>query len=300
MSDTDHYSRFFEVRVELFDGPLDLLLHLVKKRELPIEKLSLSEVTAQYLECIKRLKYFDVELAAEYLVIAATLLSIKASIVLNDPVELVVDETGELVDPQEELVARLKELEAFRAAAGVLSARPTLGNDVFAPPAKGMKLDPSLVPLADHSSDLLARAFQSVLSRLGERAAVYSITIDSVSVVERMRTVVDSLKEQGGRGTFITLLGENPDRGRMIGVFVALLELCRRRMIVVTQEDALGEIAISLSETKARSSDVVAEGDEGKSDVAAQHADNHDAVALQTDEVVLPLPEDAAVPEVAA
>jgi segregation and condensation protein A len=296
MSDTDHYSRFFEVRVELFDGPLDLLLHLVKKRELPIEKLSLSEVTGQYLECIKRLKYFDVELAAEYLVIAATLLSIKASIVLNDPVELVVDETGELVDPQEELVARLKELEAFRAAAGVLSARPTLGSEVFAPPAKSMKLDPSLVPLADHSSELLARAFQSVLSRLGERAAVYSITIDTVSVVDRMRSVVDSLKECGGQGTFVTLVGANPDRGSVIGIFIALLELCRRRMIIVTQEDALGEIVIALPEKKGHASEGSIENGENGAGVVVgvQNPENEDTVAVQADEVVSPVPEVAA------
>jgi segregation and condensation protein A len=95
MTETDAYSRFFEVKLELFDGPLDLLLHLVKKKELPIEKVSLSEVTGQYLECIKSLRYYDVEVAAEYLVIAATLLSVKASVLLNEPVELVPDENGD-------------------------------------------------------------------------------------------------------------------------------------------------------------------------------------------------------------
>lgn len=246
MSTTEQFSRFFEVKLELFDGPLDLLLHLVKKRELPIEKVSLVEVTGQYLECIKSLRYYDVEIAAEYLVIAATLLSVKASVLLNDPVELVVDDTGSLVDPHEELLRRLRELEAFRAAAGDLASRPTLGSEVFAAPSKGTKIDPALIPLADHQSELLVQAFQSVLTRLGEKARVFSITIDSVSVVERMRRVVDTIREKGGVSSFSALLGSVHDRGTAIGVFVALLELCKRRMITVSQDEPRADIAIRL------------------------------------------------------
>jgi segregation and condensation protein A len=248
MSASDSYNRFFEVRLELFDGPLDLLLHLVKKRELPIEKVSLAEVTGQYLECIKNLRYYDVETAAEYLVIAATMLSVKASVLLNDPVELIPDENGELIDPHEALVNRLKELEAFRAAAGDLGSRPVLGQDVFAPPVKSKKIDPALIPIADHQADLLVRAFHSVMSRLGERSATYSIRIDTVSVVERMRIVVDSLKTLGGAGTFAALLGENADRMTAIGVFVAVLELCRRRMVAVSQDGPKAEIKVALAD----------------------------------------------------
>jgi segregation and condensation protein A len=248
MAEAENYSRFFEVKVELFDGPIDLLLHLVKKRELPIEKVSLSEVCAQYLECIKGLRYYDVEVAAEYLVIAATLLSVKASTILNEPVELVVDENGDLVDPHEELVLRLKELETFRAAAQDLGARPHLGLDVFAPPVKGNKIDPKLIPLADHQSELLVKAFHAVLARMGEKASVFSITIDPVSVIERMRRVVDSLKSFGGSAKFSDLLVGVTDRASAIGVFCALLELCRRRMVGVFQEGPRAEISIRLSD----------------------------------------------------
>jgi segregation and condensation protein A len=246
MSTPEQFSRFFEVKLDLFDGPIDLLLHLVKKRELPIEKVSLAEVTGQYLECIKALRYYDVELAAEYLVIAATLLSVKASVLLNDPVELVVDETGALVDPHEELLRRLRELEAYRGAAAHLGERPILGADVFAAPAKGVKIDPNLIPLADHQSELLVQAFQKVLSRLGEKARVLSITIDAVSVIERMRRVVDSIRAKGGVASFSNLLGASYDRASAIGVFVALLELCKRRMIAVEQSGPCAEIEIRL------------------------------------------------------
>lgn len=247
MSAVEQFSRFFEVKLDLFDGPIDLLLHLVKKRELPIEKVSLSEVTGQYLECIKSLHYYDVELAAEYLVIAATLLSVKASVLLNDPVELVVDESGSLVDPQEELIRRLKELEAFRGAAGELASRPTLGSDVFAAPSKGVKIDPRLIPLANHKSEALVQAFHKVLARLGEKARVFSITIDSVSVVERMRMVVDAIRARGGTTTFAGLFEGAYDRSSAIGMFIALLELCKRRMVAVDQAGPRAEISIRLA-----------------------------------------------------
>jgi segregation and condensation protein A len=255
MSNLEQFSRFFEVKLELFDGPIDLLLHLVKKRELPIEKLSLSEVTTQYLECIRSLTYYDVELAAEYLVIAATLLSVKASVLLNDPVELVVDESGALVDPHEELLRRLKELERVRAAAEELGNRPLLGSEVFAPPSKGVKIDPTLIPLADHQSELLVQAFQRVLQRLGEKARVFSITIDAVSVVERMRTVVDSVRALGGRATFSSLFKGAYDRATAIGIFIALLELCKRRMVSVNQDAPRGEISISLAHADSANND---------------------------------------------
>lgn len=248
MSSGDQFSRFFEVKLDLFDGPIDLLLHLVKKRELPIEKVSLAQVTEQYLECIKSLQYYDVELAAEYLVIAATLLSVKASVLLQDPVELVVDDSGALVDPHDELLQRLKELEEIRLAASDLQKRPVLGIDVFAPPAKGkVKMDAALIPLADHQSELLSRAFQRVLANLGERSQVFEITVDPVSVVERMRTVVDQIEAAGGNARFSDLIGESPNRIAVIGVFIALLELCKRHMISVHQESPNGEISIRKS-----------------------------------------------------
>ena len=255
MSETDLYSRFFEVRLELFDGPIDLLLHLVKKRELPIEKVSLAEVTGQYLECIKSLHYYDVEVAAEYLVIAATLLSVKASILLNDPVEIVLEDSEDGEAPHEELLRRLRELEIYRAAAATLESRPLLGSDVFAPPQKVSKIDPALIPLADHVSELLVQAFQGVLTKLGERSNVFRITLDAVSVVERMRMVVDTIRAVGGRATFSDLIGTSPDRISAIGIFVALLELCRRRMIGVSQQGVCSEIVISLLDSSSEQSE---------------------------------------------
>jgi chromatin segregation and condensation protein Rec8/ScpA/Scc1 (kleisin family) len=147
-------------------------------------------------------------------------------------------------------------LETFRAAAGDLAGRPTLGSEVFAAPAKGNKIDPALIPLADHQSELLVQAFQQVLSRLGEKGRVFSITIDSVSVVERMRLVVDTLRSCGGAATFAGLLAGRRDRAAAIGVFIALLELCKRRMIAVDQQGPNSEIQIRLADVEVDTSSV--------------------------------------------
>jgi len=244
----EHTGRFFEVKLDLFDGPLDLLLHLVKNRELPIEKLSLAVVTDQYLECIKRMRYYDVDVAAEYLVIAATLLAIKAGALLNESVEVPAMEEISGEDLHEELLRRLRELELFRAAAGSLQHRPMLGHDVFGSPERGVKIDSRLVPLANHEANILMVAFQNVLRRAGERSVVLSITADPVSTVERMRTVVDRLQQTQGRSTFTQLLSDATDRFSAIGIFVALLELCRRRIITVAQIGHGEEISIALAE----------------------------------------------------
>ncbi len=92
VSEFEEYPHFFEVQVDLFKGPIDLLLHLVKQKELPLEEISLAEVADQYMHCLEQMRRFDLEIAGEYLVIAATLLSIKSSHLLNEPVELVEDD----------------------------------------------------------------------------------------------------------------------------------------------------------------------------------------------------------------
>ena len=125
----------FQVQLELFDGPIDLLLHLVKKNELAIERIALAKVATQYMECVERMRSMNLDMVAEYLVIAATLLSVKSSVLLNEPVELVVDEEGNLVDPHKVLLERLREAQVYREGASSLAQRKLLGQDVFSGPS---------------------------------------------------------------------------------------------------------------------------------------------------------------------
>lgn len=241
-------SHFFQVRLSEFDGPIDLLLHLVKQNELPITKISLAQLAEQYSACLADAVDFDLEVAGEYLVIAATLLSIKAAFVLNKPVELMPDEDGNLVDPHEELLRRLREAEVYREGASKLGGMDLLGISVFAPPPSLRQVKDTNFTFADHDAMLLGRAFTKALKRLNLDSREYQITLEAVSVVEQMAAVLDVLRSRGTGLRFEDLIPATVNRGLIVGIFIALLELCKRQVIKVSQEENFGEILISLAE----------------------------------------------------
>lgn len=243
---TDEYAHFFEVRLNLFDGPIDLLLHLVKQNELPIEKLSLAEVAQQYLQCLEQMRYFDLEIAGEYLVIAATLLSIKSSILLNEPVALVIDEDGNLVNPHDQLLQRLREAAVYKECALKLAERTLLGYDVFGSPSTLDGVDAPPVKYKDHAPILLGKAFRKLLAQANKRGE-YSVQLESVSVVERMMTILSQLKSEGGSVEFHKLVPDLTSRASIVGSFCALLELCKRHVITVKQDQTFEMIYVVLA-----------------------------------------------------
>lgn len=254
----------FAVQLELFDGPLDLLLHLVKVRELPIEKISLAQVASQYLKCLELMEEFDLEIAGEYLVIAATLVSIKSSVLLQQPVEFVTDEDGNLVDPHEELLRRLREAQVYQDSARELGVRSMLDVDVFAPVSSLKQIQKPPAKYRDHDPLLLGEAFRRVLKGAGKEADPMLFTIDSISIVERMMKTLEALKLAGGRIAFTGLLPKQFDCGVLLGTFIALLELCKRQVIGVVQDED-DEIFIML-----RSETVTTEGFESEFDSTAE------------------------------
>ena len=236
---------FFEVKLPLFEGPIDLLLHLVKLNELPIEKISLAQLANQYLECIEVMRGFDLEVAGEYLVIAATLLSIKSSVLLREPVELVPDEDGNLVNPHDELLRRLREAAVYHEAAASFRDWPKLGSEVFASASSLDKIPAIEGPLANHSVVLLQRAFDRVLKRLRESNSKIEISFDPISIVERMRVVLDKLEHcVGQKLAFGRLVEDVLSKSSIVGTFVALLELCKRGAISVLQNEGEEEIYV--------------------------------------------------------
>lgn len=244
------------------------MLHLVKQNELPIEKISLAQVTSQYLDCVERMKDLDLEIAGEYLVIAATLVSIKSSIVLNQPVEFVADEDGNLVDPHEELLKKLREAEVYRDGARHLATRHLLGVDVFAPPGVVFPGEEPEMLLKDHDAMLLGKAFHKLLQKSGAPVALMTISVDSVSIVERMIGVLDLLKSTGKAIDFERLIPDSTNRGTVISTFLALLELCKRQVVQVRQSEVFDEIVVEL-----RSSDVDASALTSEYDIGAAMAD---------------------------
>lgn len=265
LSSVEDCTHFFEVRIDIFDGPIDLLLHLVKKHELEIEKVSLAQVATQYFECLERMRELDLEVAGEYLVIAATLLSIKSSVLLDEPPEMVIDEDGNVLDPHEELLARLREAQVYRDGARYLGARELLGVDVFSPPPGPVGIEPLPVRYRDHDPMLLGMAFRRLLDRVGSEQPGLIISVDSVSIVERMVGVLDTLRARGGSAPFEELIPDRTSRASMISSFLALLELCKRQAIVVRQSRTFDQIVISLVGSEQEVSEPLAsEFDESK------------------------------------
>jgi segregation and condensation protein A len=246
MTQEDSY-HFFTVELDQFSGPIDLLLHLVKQNELPIEKISLAKICDQYMSCIEQVKQFDLEIAGEYLVIAATLLSVKSSILLNDPVQLIENEDGLMVDPHEELLARLREAQVFKDGASFLDQCDQLEHDVFVGLPNLDGVGTALAPLKPHDPIALGKAFRRILEGVKDSKAVYSISIESVSIVERMMWVLDKLKVQDKPISFVELIPDLNSRSSIIGSFIALLELCRRQAIALSQEDSFGDIKVALA-----------------------------------------------------
>jgi len=245
----EEYPHFFEVDLDLFHGPIDLLLHLVKRHELPLEKVSLAEVAGQYLHCLEQMRQFDLEIAGEYLVIAATLLSIKSGLLLGEPVEVVTDEDGNILDPHDELLARLREAAVYKEGAQALSGRGLLEIEVFAPHShlKGVKTPEA--PFKDHDPMLLGVAFRKVLASIGDQEeSVYSVQLEGVSIVDRMMGVLDQLKKAGRGVSFKALVPDLTSRGSLLATFLALLELCKRQAINVVQDQTFGEIEILLAQ----------------------------------------------------
>ena len=242
-------SHFFEVRLDSFDGPIDLLLHLVKKNELPIEKLSLHQIASQYFECLEKMRHLDLEVAGEYLVIASTLLSIKASILLNEPVEFVIDEDGVMVDPHQLLLERIREAAIYKEGAMKIGSLDMLGLDVFENRVLFDGITPLPAELKNHEPMLLAKAFKKVLEKNKEKGPLFTITVDSVSIVDRMMTIVDLLSTIKAPISFERLVG-NGERASVISGFLALLELAKRGLIYVTQQDQLSDIEIGLIGTE--------------------------------------------------
>ena len=240
-------AQIFSVELDYFVGPIDLLLHLVKSNELEIEKLSLAQVAEQYMSCLDKIKNLDLEVAGEYLVVAATLLSIKSSVLLNQPVELVQDEEGNLFDPHQDLLNKLREAEIYKMGAKELENRDILGVDVFATHSRLNEVGEPEFKFKEHDPLLLGMAFRKMLDKLSQEKREYTVVIDRVSIVDRMKGVILKLKSGSGF-KFDELVTNKQSKIEIVGVFLALLELCKRQVIFVKQDQCFNEITISLAE----------------------------------------------------
>jgi segregation and condensation protein A len=233
----------YPIRLENFEGPLDLLLHLIKKNELNIYDIPISLITEQYLQYIELMQELNLDVAGEFLVMAATLIHIKSRTLLPrppSPEELAREEE----DPREALVRRLIEHQRFKAAADLLHDRETLRS------AQWPRSDASLADVAGEEGEpelevdlfSLLAAFRGVLDRAKQRPKIL-LPPEQVSIESRIEVLLTRLSDTEACG-FEDLFGDVSSRGDLIVTFLALLEMIRLKLVRIFQAGPFGEIRV--------------------------------------------------------
>jgi segregation and condensation protein A len=240
----------YRIALPEFEGPLDLLLHLCKTHELDIVNIPIAFVTEKYLEYLELMEAASVDLAADYLVMAATLAYLKSRelVPTPEPLEATADEEELVLDPREELIRRLLEYQKYKDAAERLSGRPIEGRTVFGRGAPIAGDGPR--PLAEQSVWKLIEAFGSILSKAGKAKGVHDVIVDRLSIGARINQLVDRLETQGGSFRFDTLFdltAPEPElRSQVVVTLLAILELAKLKLVRVLQAETEGPIESSL------------------------------------------------------
>jgi segregation and condensation protein A len=233
----------YPIRLENFEGPLDLLLHLIRKHEVNIHDIPIALITEQYLQYIELMQELNLDIAGEFLVMAATLIHIKSRTLLPRPPT---DEemAAEEEDPREALVRRLLEHQRFKAAAELLHERETVRSaqwprsDAAVADVAGEEVEPEL------EVDLfsLLAAFRGVLERARHRPKML-LPPEQISIESRIEVLLTRLSETEACG-FEDLFGDVSGRGDLIVTFLALLEMIRLKLVRIFQAGPFGEIRV--------------------------------------------------------
>ena len=223
-----------EVFLETFSGPLDLLLYLIRKQNLDILDIPIAEVTRQYMVYVELMQSVKLELAAEYLVMAAMLAEIKSRMLLPRPAS-----EGEEADPRAELIRRLQEYERYRSAAESIDQMPRVGREVHLvviendhPPVKRIEPNVSLFDLLDAFKEVLVRA---------ELYRHHRVQLEPLSVRERMTRILARINSE----TFVSfeeMFDLNEGRRGLVVTFMAILELLKESLVIVVQQEPFAPI----------------------------------------------------------
>ena len=231
----------YPVRLQNFEGPLDLLLHLIKKHEVDIYDIPIALVTHQYLEYIDLMQEMNLDVAGEFLVMAATLIHIKSRTLLPRP-DPAQDDPEE--DPREALMRRLLEHQKFKAAAELLHERETLRSAQWTRPDERVNEIAGEAPEPEIEVDLfsLITAFRAVVERAKQRPAVY-LPGEQIPIELRIEQLLARLSETEACG-FEDLFADVQTRSGMIVTFLAMLEMIRLKLIRVFQSGVIGPIRV--------------------------------------------------------
>ena len=232
----------YKVKLDAFEGPLDLLLFLIKKSEVDIYDIPISEITQQYLEYIEIIQLLDIEAASDFVLVAATLMRIKTQMLLPKPD---VEEVDEIDDPRQELVYRLLEYKRFKDVSLDLADKEK--EEKLTYPRGAYKFEhavtePDFSEISGVTLFDLVAAFRKIVGAK-TNIAVHRIHEINVSLEEQMRLVVDTIKGKGPV-EFTTLFNKGDDKLVLIVTFIAILELIKQKHLKVSQSEIFGQILV--------------------------------------------------------
>lgn len=231
----------YTVRLEMFEGPLDLLLHLIQKNEVDIFNIPIALITQQYLETLNVMKVLNLDVAGEYLLMASTLLHIKSKMLLPSPTE---EEAEEGEDPRAELVKRLLEYQKYKEAAAELERRPMLDRDVFVRLVTAPEDEPETEERIEANLFELLDLFRQVLER-AKPETFHEVTLERITVEEKVQDILSLLKRENRSIGFHRLFPEEASRRVIIVTFLAVLELVKMKLIRIFQMAPFETIRVS-------------------------------------------------------
>lgn len=242
----------YHIQIENFEGPFDLLFHLIEKNEVDLYDIPIHEITSQYLDYLNHMEILDMNVASEFIVMAATLLEIKSKMLL--PSSEIDDINSELFDsdPRKELVSRLLAYRKYREASEYLSQQERTHDRKFYRPGEDLLTyfdSPSLDEINENlEEDLLVEAVKRILSNLNKedhkrKTFFSSLKRDLFSVEEKIQRIKDILSQQK-KCLFIDTFSSQPTREEVIVTFLAVLELLKAKVLGVTQDKQFSEIIL--------------------------------------------------------
>jgi segregation and condensation protein A len=236
----------YRVNLEFYNGPMDLLLYLIRRDELDIYDIPISRITEQYLQYVEMIHEMDPNLAGEFLVLAATLMEIKTRMLLPSPPPEEAAEQGLDIDPRAELVRQLLEYKAFKDAAGDLAQAAQTRAQKFARRPFLPQKDPTELDMEDVQVWDLLDAFSKLMTSIGKRPGQHEVIYDDTPVELHATDILDRLQREGPL-TFAKVFEGRTNRGEIVGLFIALLELVRQKKVFAAQEQIFGQIEIHLN-----------------------------------------------------
>jgi len=236
----------YRVNLDVYNGPLDLLLYLIRRDEVDIHDIPIARITEQFVQYVEVIKQLDPNLVGDFLVVAATLMEIKTRMLLPSAPECEEDEDDFAIDPRGELVRQLLEYKRFKDAAGDLNAAASLQSMQHPRQPGAIKLDSDELDLEDVQVWDLMGAFAKVMESIGQGPKYHEVIYDDTPIELHELDITDRLQRDGSM-PFGRVFEGAGSRGQLVGLFMALLELVRLQRVFARQEQNFGEIFIELN-----------------------------------------------------